>query len=1143
MDGLTLPPAEVGTVLADLATLGVQVSIDGDDLALRGPRGAIDASLRARLVACKPAILALLRNRAEPAAAAPDLAARHLPFPLTDIQEAYWIGRTDLAEHGSVMCHYYQEFEREDLDLDRLERAFRQVIARHDMLRAVVDPDGRQRILAEVPPFAFGRDDLRDRSDADAAGRIAAIREHMAYSVFDAAKWPLYEVHAVLVPSGRLRLHISFDLIMIDAESLSTIIWEWKRFYDRPETDAAPLAFGFRDYALHRRADRASDSYRRSLAYWDARLDDLPPAPALPRDNAPGAMLRSRLRRTVPRAVWAGVTSRLATRGLTGSALLCAVFADVLATWSREPRLTINLTFCDRQPLCPDVAALIGDFTTNILLACDTTPEGFHARATAVQAQLRRDLDHTQVSGVEVLRRLNRRRHHRSLVTMPVVFTSLLGHRADGPNVLFSSNWLGELVYGISQTPQVSLDFQAYEEQGGLLLQWDAVQADYPDGVIEAMFDAYGRALERLGQDNDAWESAVLVRLPEEQAATRRAVNATAEPTEDTLLQTLFDRQRAIRPHDPAVIAADRRLDYCTLDREALIFAHALVDLGARTGQHVAVVMHKGWEQVVAVLAILRAGAAYLPIDPDVPPARLHRLLQNAEANLVLTQPRLANGLEWPEGLTILSVEPAAPGLADPPPLAARQGPDAAAYTIFTSGSTGAPKGVTIQHRAVINTILDINRRFGIGASDRVLALSALNFDLSVYDIFGLLAAGGVIVVPPPGAERDPEDWAARIETHRVTVWNTVPQLMQMLVEHRNAERTIEGMRVVMLSGDWIPPALPARIAALLPGAAIWSLGGATEASIWSILHPIDGPTDQLRSIPYGRPMANQSIHVLDPRLQPRPDWTEGELFIGGIGLAAGYWRNPSETHHRFVTQPETGERLYRTGDLGRVLPGGTVELLGRIDFQVKIGGRRIELGEIEHALRRQDGVREAVVEACADPSGDRRLVAYVVLQHEGLQAADLLLALSHELPAYMVPALCLALPALPLSGNGKLDRKALPPPEWSRLADECPRTADTPVQIALLQAVRDVLGVNRVRLEDNVFELGGNSVQMVQINRRLRDALGRSLPVAEMFGHATLASYARHLQAGDVTPSPAAEAERGADRRAAMARRSRSRA
>jgi epothilone synthetase B len=394
--------------------------------------------------------------------------------------------------------------------------------------------------------------------------------------------------------------------------------------------------------------------------------------------------------------------------------------------------------------------------------------------------------------------------------------------------------------------------------------------------------------------------------------------------------------------------------------------------------------MDSGWEQVAAVLGIHLAGAAYLPIDPQLPRERQHYLLAQGEVRLVLTQSWLEEKLSWPPGLERLRVDTQV-GDAELAALEGVQQPTDLAYVIYTSGSTGFPKGVLIDHRGAVNTVLDINRRFSVTAHDRVLALSALNFDLSVYDLFGLLAAGGAIVMPEADLRTDPAHWLELMVRHGVTLWNTVPALMQMLVDYHGdegaaAHRVTSALRLVMLSGDWIPVTLPDRIKRWWQGVEVYSLGGATEASIWSICYPIETVDPAWSSIPYGQPLSNQTVHVFDEHLQPRPVWVPGELYIGGTGVALGYWRDTERSRARFLVHPETGERLYRTGDLGRYRRDGQIEFLGREDFQIKLRGHRIELGEIESHLLQHPGVKETVVQAIAHPKGGKRLVAYVVL-------------------------------------------------------------------------------------------------------------------------------------------------------------------
>src|SRR6185295_5739185 len=575
-----------------------------------------------------------------------------------------------------------------------------------------------------------------------------------------------------------------------------------------------------------------------------------------------------------------------------------------------------------------------------------------------------------------------------------------------------------ELGFVISQTPQVWLDHQVLEDPLGLSYSWDVVEGLFPPGMIEDMLEAYQGLLERLVAEEDVWQAASPVLPPERQLALFAAANATAGPVPDGLLHAPFLARALSAPERVAVIAGEVTLTYGELAGRAHALARRLRALGATPSSLVAVVMEKGWEQVVGVLAILISGAAYLPIDPELPRERRFYLFANGGVEIALTQPGLAQELEWPLEVRRLAVSRAALAEADGRPQPAIQGPRDLAYVIYTSGSTGVPKGVITDHRGALNTVVDVNERFGVGPEDRVLALSSLSFDLSVYDVFGLLAAGGAVVLPEAARSRDPQHWAQLIERHGVTVWNTVPALMEMLADFGEVTGyRAPSLRLAMLSGDWIPLRLPERIQRLAGDATVVSLGGATEASIWSILFPVGEVDPGWRSIPYGRAMKNQTFHVLDKDLLPRPVGVPGQLYIGGIGLAQGYWADPEKTASSFLVDARTGGRLYRTGDLGRYLPDGTIEFLGREDFQVKVGGFRIELGEIEAVLSRHPGIREALVLAPAEERGGRRLVAYLVPAPGGVpDAAELRSFLNDQLPAYMVPADFVVLEAFPLT-------------------------------------------------------------------------------------------------------------------------------
>lgn len=919
---------------------------------------------------------------AERIAIEPAPALRHQPFPLTDIQQAYWIGRRSAFQLGNIAAHGYMEVDADGVDLDRLDAALQQVIARHDMLRAVVGEDGMQRILPEVPSYRLQRIDLR-AADAEACERqLAEVRGELSHQVLDPAQWPLFDFRVSQLPENRVRLHISIDVLIFDAQSFDIISDDWKRYYQDPSLMLPALEFSYADYVRGLGFMADSAQAKQSAAYWRQRLDDLPNAPELPMAVNPATITRPRFRRRtgrLDRAAWGRFKQRAATLGLTPSVALLSAYARVLGRWSMQPRFTLNLTLFNRVPFHSEVDGLVGDFTSVIPLAIDTgRGRSFIDDARAVQNELWESMDHRHVSGVWIMRELNERRRRTTL--LPVVFTSTLKNAATDATHDRAMSWLGAPGFVLTQTPQVWLDQQIEEDADGLLFDWDAVEELFPTGMLDDMFESYRGLIEALADDDAAWRGSCSVALPQWQRALYADTNSTAAPVPCGLLHTPVLAQCARTPERAAVIVDERVHSYGELHLHSNRIAHHLWEIGADTGERIGVYLPKGFEQIAAVIGILEAGGVYVPMDPAQPPDRLADIVEAGGIRRVLCTGAIAaarplTGVE----MVMLDALAQQPHAIAALPETVR--PDELAYVIFTSGSTGQPKGVAIDHRGARNTLVDVNQRFDIGADDRVLGLSELNFDLSVYDIFGLLAIGAALVLPSPERQREPAHWDALMRTHRVTVWNTVPALMDIYTSYLDtvAHRCDETLRVVMMSGDWIPVRLPAAIRKVVPNARLYSMGGATEASIWSIGYPIDTVDPTWRSIPYGKPMLNQRFHVLDERLDPRPVWSTGELYIGGIGLAHGYLGDEMRSAASFFRHPRSGERLYRTGDLGRYLPDGNIEFLGRRDFQAKINGYRVELGEIESVLERGAGVQAAVVTLHGDHDRAKKLVGYYV--------------------------------------------------------------------------------------------------------------------------------------------------------------------
>ena len=934
---------------------GVIILLEGDRLGIRAPKGVLNNDDKHLLALNKSGLVEHLRRSQSDSCG---------EFPLTEIQQAYWVGRRAMTL-GNVGCHAYRELSSEDIDPARLQAAWRMLIKRHEMLRAVVSGEGRQRVLDQVPDYHIQVLDLRGQEDT--RQQLAAVRASMSHHTFDPAVWPLFDIRVTRL-DNEVRIHIGMDLLIADAASMLQLYREWGALYHDPLL-ALPVARGsFRDYVQNNLP--APDALARAEAYWRPRLAELPGAPELPLAMAPDQIKHPRFVRhshTMDAKSWTALRERARAEGLTPSNLLVAAYADILAAWSKSQRFLITLT-AFRAP--PEYAQVVGDFTSTLVLEADATADRFIDRARALQTRLLADMEHDAWSGVRVIRELSRARK-RPADPIPVVFTSALGHQSS-PDEGLPISWLGQTVEAITQTPQVWIDHHAIEDGDKLVVSWDLVRELFPSGMDGEMFNAYRDLLQALASDEAAWQLPLGSHLPDTQLQRRKQVNATATATPVGFLHDNFFQRAQREPDRVAIVTPTQTISYGQLAGMARAVARA-VDTGRN--RLVGICMEKGYEQVAAALGVLAAGGAYLPIDPALPEARRRLLAENGELSLILTRAE-SRDLDWPEGIRRLAVDTLQ---ADDTLLEAVTGatPDDLAYVIYTSGSTGEPKGVMMTHRAAMNTIADINRRFAIGEEDAVLALSSLSFDLSVYDIFGLLGAGGRLVLPDAQRLRDPAHWLGLISKHGVTVWNTVPALLSMLLEY---ERPLgDQLRTVMLSGDWVPLTLPERLRELAPQAKLYALGGATEAGIWSNWFQVDHLDPSWRSIPYGWPLANQRYRILNEVLEPCPDWVPGKLYIGGDSLAEGYWRDPRRTADKFISHPGDGERLYETGDLGRYLPDGAIEFLGREDFQVKISGHRVELGEIEATLRAHPRVNEAIAVVPTRTNGERRLAAYVL--------------------------------------------------------------------------------------------------------------------------------------------------------------------
>jgi amino acid adenylation domain-containing protein len=1046
-------------------------------------------------------------------------------LPLSFAQHRLWL--IDRLEGASIQYNMPAAFElagRFDLDACRL--SLTAIVERHAVLRTTyAERDGHAvqcvQPASEVP---VALTDLRYLAPAAQAAEVERRLRADATAPFDLAADLMLRAHVLRLAPERHVLMFNMHHIASDGWSINLLTTEfvqaYRAFAEGGTPEFAPLPIQYADFAHWQRNTLADEVLAAETTYWRRQLQGVPQVHSLPLDKPRpirqtynGALLT----RQVPPALLASLKEFSRERDATLFMTLQTVLAALLARWSNEHDIVIGTPAAGRSQ--QSLEGLIGCFLNTLVLRSDLTGNpSFDDMLARTRGTVLEAFEHQTVP-FEML--VDALKPERSL-SHPALFQIMF--------VLQSQEQTAFALPSLAMRPvernvvmaKFDLLLNANERAGALELTWTYNSDLFDAATIMRMADAYEQILHAVVACGATRLHALNLLPPAEADKMLRLWNDTAMALPyEQCLHELFVAQTRATPDAIAVIDEHGSQTYGELFAHAAALAERLRPHAAEPERLMAILLPKGRLQLAAALAIMMAGAAYLPLDTSWPAARIDQVMEHGDARVLLTSASLSEGITHcavridPVEQALLTPADAAAALAG---FASVREPDSLAYVIFTSGSTGKPKGVAIEHRSAVNTCLDINQRYGVGPDDAVLAVSALSFDLSVYDMFGLLAAGGRVVFPDEARQKDPAHWAELVERERISLWDSVPASAELLTAQYEwrARRSGGALRVLMMSGDWIAPTLPARIAAVFPGVAMHSLGGATEGSVWSISYPIESDMSERKSVPYGKPLANQAFYVLSDDLAPCPVGVVGELHIGGIGVARCYYGDRERTAASFIMHEALDDRLYKTGDLGRYLPDGNIEFIGRKDLQVKLRGFRIELGDIEAALTRAAGVADAVVMVLKDATGIQQLVAYVQLDADAQVDADALgarlrLHLGSLLPNYMVPAYYVVLDAFPLSPNNKVDRKQLPPPVWNR-DDDIVIAPEGPIEATLADIWRQVLGRERISVERNFFDLGGSSVHLIEIASKANLMLAQDLSVVSYFEHPTVRAMAAHI-------------------------------
>nr|WP_281396910.1 non-ribosomal peptide synthetase [Streptomyces olivoverticillatus] len=1015
------------------------------------------------------------------------------PLPLSHAQNRLWL--LHQVEGPSATYNLAQAIRLTGpLDTGALEAALGDVVARHEALRTVY------RTVADDPSqLILDTDQAKPVLERAQEGQTV---ESVAALPFDLAVAPPVRAVLFAMDTDEHVLLLVIHHIAADGWSLEPLGRDLSSAYtarihgEMPSWEPLPVQYA--DYTLWQRdlLDGERGEAVAQLDFWRSELAGIPDELALPTDRVRpavtshrGALAHWQLEPEVSEAL--GALAR--ETGASLFMVLQTALAALLTRLGAGNDIPIGTPIAGRTDAALD--NLIGFFVNTLVLRTDTTGNPtFRELLTRTRETDLRAYAHQDLPFERLVEELN---PTRSLARHPL-FQVMLNLQSETSHPIELPGISAEIEPINAIAAKFDLSFTVVESgREGLLGAIEYATDLFDAPTAQALGERLVRLLKHAATDPDAPLYTLELLAPEEREHILWGWAGQSTETPAGTLPELFAAAAARRPENTAVVFGDETVSYEELNARANRLAHYLIAQGIRPESVVAVSLPRSVEMVIAILAIVKAGGAYLPIDPDYPQDRAHYMLHDSHAALTID----INTFD----LDLTQYPDHNPDLRD------RLAPDHPAYVIYTSGSTGRPKGVAVPHRGIVNRLAWMQGQYGLTTEDRVLQKTPFTFDVSVWEFFWPILQGATLVVARPEGHKDPAYLARLIREERVTTAHFVPSMLQVFLREPEVTAGRHALQRVICSGEALPIEVQNEFLTVLDGVQLHNLYGPTEASVdvtfWECL-PESGAT----SVPIGRPIWNTQVYVLDQAVCPVPPGIPGELYLAGVGLARGYVNRPGLTAERFVPNPfgTPGSRMYRTGDMVRRRTDGVLEFLGRADDQVKLRGFRIEPGEIQAVLAACPGVAQAAVVVREDRPGDQRLIGYVVPDHvDAVDTGNL----RRQLPEYMVPSAIVTLDALPLTSNGKLDRRALPAPQATTQAGTAPRTGHEETLAALY---RDILGLPAVNIEDNFFELGGHSLLATRLTSRIRTTFGIELPLRTIFEAPTIAQLAQHLDTAD---------------------------
>ena len=1064
-------------------------------------------------------LLAMIRAEVEPAETcsfASDREHRFDDFPLTGMQQAYYFGRMDNMHLGTTPTHLYIEVDIKDFDKAKFVRVLNRITEAHDALRLRVSDEGTQRI---VPQQIITEDMITfaDASQLDEEGKqrtIVAARKAINSIDIDYTDSPLARVTVVLTGDGSARVGLYLDGFVADGWSQDILLRDFDALWKDETQQLAEEKYLFRDYVNFVNSLKTGEAYEKARDFWMERLPELPGVPELPLKKAADDICDPSIKnldRYMGMDEWNAFEKKCKVHGITTSNAMMTVFGRVLARWSRQNRFVINIPMIKRFFEQADFEDTFGICTDFIIfdMKYDRTL-GFGQEAHRNQEHMEQLIGNSLFSGMDVIREMSKQRGTLGNAT-PVVFTSLV----DVPEHSYE---YVKKVFFQTHTSQVWIDAIVLKSGGRIQFSWDYVADLFEDHTVNAMIDTLVSEIRRLALHDDAWDNTAIEPVSAFPVDLDSAAGPVTEVEYRPLAEMLLD-SFAAHGENVAVISCGREYTYNELLGRSYEIAAKLQEFGLRQGGRAVILMDKCFDQVASVIGTVLCGAAYVPLDTQNTSSRIAYCFEQTEAAAILTDRQmLATYPEIKDTCIVVDTGEMTPG-----EVPGKNGFVRPEYSlddlygiIYTSGSTGMPKGVMLHQAGLINCMAFTRKLLHLTETDRMISLTNLCHDMSIYDIFGILAEGAAVVLPDKDKTKDPDNWLKIIRDHKVTLWNSVPAITEMMLTAADysGDADITSLRVILMGGEKLKKSIPTRLRKLNPEIVIYNVGGPTEATIWSIYHKYQEEDQKRDRIPQGRGVDNVKYFVMNDDLQLCPCDVQGLMYTEGINVSRGYLKEEEKTKQVFITNPYTGNLMYNTGDLGKYLPNGEIDILGRNDDQIKINGKRIELGEIETCCMRVDKVSSAV----AVYSEEAGMIALFYAAGEGFDEKALREELEKQLPEYMLPAVYTRVSEMPVTSNGKIDRKKLASQIDTEALMAEKATSDRPlnrIESALMEIYRDNLNRSDITAGDNFFRAGGDSLKAIKLLHEITEKVDPNVQLTDIFRFPTVEKLAEHIGEG----------------------------